>query len=234
MRSGIDVRRHAGFGLDGYVAWASQSVHHMCAINLYASLHERAQTCVELEQQGRSDRFVYFHILGAGYALGLLNVSRNKQTGTVSLQLPHAGISLFDTALLRAYNKYSGTAVVTDNDEGGIYLVPGCLPPLEDHKTQRLQQIVKLPLVQIDAPLCVCDKSAGSVEGSGFQHVSNMLIHATDECVGTCTDDYFVACALDEHDYGDNEADIETGSNDNSFLVGKESEAKNYKVCVLQ
>lgn len=231
----IDARRRTGFGLDGYVTWAeTQTVHHMCAINLYASLHERAQTCFELEQQGRSDKFVYFHILGAGYALGLLNVSRNKQTDRVSLQLPSAGASLFDTALLRAYNKHSGGAVVIDRNEGGTYLVPGCLPPLEDHKTQRLQRIVKLPLVQIDAPLCVCDKSAGSVEGSGFEHVSNMLIHATDECVGTCTDEYFVACELDEHVYDDNEKDIEMGSNDNSFIVGKEGDGKNHRVCALQ
>lgn len=187
-----DSRRVHGFGVREYVAWCNrQSVSHHCAMNVYASLYEMAQTCLELEEAGRNDRFLYLHVLGAGYALGELNVTRDATKKKVLVQLPREDRPKFDTAFLRAYNKVASEAIVQTQGGGGVYLVPGCHPPWSDASTTQLADGMSVPVLQVDAPLCMCKDTAGSMKHSAFAHVKSVIFEAVYEFVCVRNEQYF-------------------------------------------
>lgn len=188
----VDSRRVHGFGVQEYVRWCNEnSVGHHCAMNVYASLYEMAQTCLELEEAGRNDRFLYLHVLGAGYALGELNVTRDANKKQVFVQLPREDRPKFDTAFLRAYNKVASEAIVQTQGGGGVYLVPGCHPPWSDASTTLLADGMSVPVLQVDAPLCVCEDTAGSMEQSAFAHVKSVIYEAVYEFVCVNNERYF-------------------------------------------
>lgn len=191
--SQADRRRVHGFGVAAYVRWAQGGSHaHSCAVNVYASLYEVAQTCLELEEAGRNDRFLYLHVLGAGYALGVLNVTRDSARRKVFLQLPPEAEAQFDTAVLRAYNEVASESIVNTRDGGGVYLVPGCHPPRSDSSTQQLSAMTRVPVLQVDAPLCLSPSDSGSVAPSAFAHVKAIVLATATEFVRVRSSRYFL------------------------------------------